>query len=201
MKYRSLIKGMIKVLLLSCAAVALMACASNRHEPQLNPYPKHFLTIKGYIAPELKGRIYLSFVQSYITTADACFHVTNSWAGSEEGSIKNDIYRPELDKQGHYQLHIAIDKYLPGVCKWVAWNLGYSLTSSPKEPSSGEGFIDYGNSADSIPRFYNLVCKDNPSDCRIKIPKGTYSSFTINPNNSYTINLNLLYRKNNANHP
>ncbi len=187
---RQFFGGVVAVTLFSMTGVAQ---ATLHEQPVLNPAPKHFLTLKGRIDPQLKGKIHLQFVQSYVAMNKDCMQYINRFEGVLGHPVKDIVFTPKLDERGNYSLLIPLDKYVYGRCHWQSSSLGLHLTDSTSHQDFGpEGFIVYGKTSKHIPSYYNYVCQDTVASCRLHIPPGSLAGFSLSAKRSSTQVFNLL---------
>ena len=107
---------------------ALAACSGSKYPdstkvpakymPKVNPNPKYFMTVKGFIDPRLKGRIHLTIVAEYNNYNPKC----NLWISHLQGAntpwqIFRD-YKIKPDAKGGYEIKIPLDHYQQGKCNW-----------------------------------------------------------------------------------
>jgi len=118
--------------------LSLTGCASVANEPQLNPHPKHFLTIEGVVSPKLEGKTNMSFVQVYAGPNSKCLKTVNALAGIQEVPTQTVDYKPKFDNQGKYIVKIPLDKYLSGRCDWAPARLLFNLQGPNLQP-----YVDY----------------------------------------------------------
>lgn len=179
-------------------AILLLFTISNhiqhlREKPILNPQPKYFVTISGYISPKLKGKFNLTFEQISSTTADACFHEVSMLSGLMEAPNKIDLYRAQPNSKGYYVLKIPLDKYNSGYCHWIPWSLSYSYDKNFKPIDYSTPLINYGNITEKYnPKKYDLICDNKKLKCKIKLKNGTSMILFLKTKDSLTLNFNML---------
>ena len=93
---------------------------TGKYQPQLNPHPKYFFTVQGYVAPELINHIKVGWRITYIGANDKCDYVANSFEGINASRSVTVYYHPKPNSSGHYQIKIPLDKYSSGYCHWQA---------------------------------------------------------------------------------
>ena len=91
-----------------------------KYKPTVNPHPKYFMTVKGFIDPRLQHRIHLTIVVEYDTYNPKCDLWISHFNGVQSPwQIFND-YPIHPDNKGNYHIKIPLDYYLPGKCDWNA---------------------------------------------------------------------------------
>ncbi len=115
---------------------------TGKYKPQLNPHPKYFFTVQGYVAPELINHIKVGWRIMYIGANDKCDYVANSFEGINASRGITVYYHPKPDKSGRYQIKIPLDKYSSGYCHWQAFRVETNYGNGDK---NGYGEItDFG---------------------------------------------------------
>jgi len=120
-------------------AILLAGCSGSNHypdstkvpakyKPTINPHPKYFMTVKGFIDPRLNDRIHLTIVAEYDNYNPKC----NMWISHLQGAegpwqIFRD-YPVHPDKKGDYHIKIPLDYYQSGKCDWHAAAIRYGDT-------------------------------------------------------------------------
>jgi hypothetical protein len=142
---------------------------TGKYQPRLNPRPKYFFTVQGYVAPELRKYVDIKWQAIYVGSDKRCDYVVNSFEGINGSRFAEINYHPIPDANGHYTIHIPLDAYLPGYCKWTVFELDNNLGFGGL--STVTGFLPCGdtnscNTKVSIGK-YNLRAISN-IDCRIK---------------------------------
>ena len=183
---------LLHLLMISGLMFAITGCAEL---PVLNPHPKYFLTIKGYISPELKNKVHLKFIQDTATDADACLRTTNVLAGMKEGYAKTDTYSVSPDEKGQYKITIPIDKYKKGKCEWIPQFVSLYINSRGKIQQSG--FASYGKEIRKIQtKSINYYCNNSFQSCSITVrPKGAHVDILLSSKNSRTIFFNIFSKE------
>ena len=129
-------------------AILLPGCSGRNHypdstkvpakyKPTINPHPKYFMTVKGFIDPRLNDRIHLTIVAEYDNYNPKC----NMWISHLQGAsspwqIFHD-YKIKSDSKGSYHIKIPLDYYQPGKCDWHVAYISYVIKDK-KHQSDGD---------------------------------------------------------------
>jgi len=125
----------MKWLLIFLSLMLLGACKDDsagagmpkQFEPVVNPHPKYFMTIKGYVSPSIADKIQLKWVAIYSTTNPKCDKTYNSFEGVVGWRQIKVPFIAKLDKNSRYQFKIPLDYYESGLCEWkIASVVDYS---------------------------------------------------------------------------
>jgi len=90
-------------------------------QPELNPNPKHILTISGSIDP----RLLLSFSAVYFTTNPSC-EISGSWLEGAWTARGKTLNYPTIIKNKHYSIQVPLDGLNGGYCGWVLDGIDYT---------------------------------------------------------------------------
>ena len=137
-KYYALIAA-----ILGCAS--LTACdklKDLKFRPKLNPSPKYYITYQGFIDPSLNHLVKLSILTVYATTNPKC-QSEASWLNGGLGPRMRKNYTYVVpDITGHFSYKVPLDKYLPGICGWQAYEMLFNDESikNPRAYVTGEVF-------------------------------------------------------------
>lgn len=117
--YRMLIIALVSLFLIGCRHHPSDATkVPSKYRPTLNPHPKYFMTVKGFIDPRLQDHIHLTIIAEYDNYNPKC----NYWVSHFEGvSASWQIYHDfpiQTKRDGKYSINIPLDYYQPGQCKW-----------------------------------------------------------------------------------
>ncbi len=103
--------------LLSLLTPLLIPSHAFYNAPALNSKPKIPFTISGHV-DTFPRPTHLHFIMTTVAHNKAC-HSKPTLDINTHGLAKQiDFYRPRLNKDGHYQLTVYLDKYRPGHCQW-----------------------------------------------------------------------------------
>lgn len=190
-----------------CLALAMAACAfltgcgqSEPHdEPQLNPHPKYFLTVKGRIDPAIAHNVNLVWSISYATNNEQdnkCQNVVDRFAGAIFPLTKDDSYTVQPNQQGYYAYNIALDKYIPGYCKWLPLAAAYEF----KLRSNGyRAFmnIKFDSKKNERPNFYQDTWRCNSEYCDLLqfLNRKKYEPITVHYHGNYVYALHIEVEK------
>ncbi len=216
-RYR-ILKNNVMLMALLLLLVLLSACSKKenllvgKYKPKLNPHPKYFFNVKGYVDPKLIGHINVGWRVGYIGTDKRCDYVENSFEGVNSARYVTVYYHPKPNEAGHYHVSIPIDKYLSGYCHWQAFRIETNYGNGDK---SGYGeitdFAPCGTSAScSSPRnkkvdkyktygFSTSNChfkKDNSLTCMWnKQPVLFSDTFLVPKNKNYYFTEHYFYKE------
>lgn len=189
------------IVVLSLLLFGCHDAGSNANEPKINPKPKVFFTLHGHVAPQLRGKLFITFMQTYVSTNfknKHCWHVDNPLAGGKNSYSKIDYYPLKPDAEGNYEIKIPLDKYEAGVCEWRANQTYYAMSKSHDDPESTGRMSLASVSNDNHeknPTVYNLKCRDSKGRCKVSVNNGKYMFVELRKGQSYKLKFNVIVKK------
>ena len=99
----------------------------SKFKPVVNPHPKYFMTVKGYIAPNLLNKVKLVWGTTYVTSNPKCQLTINDFEGVHAPRQVTDKLIVQPNSKGIYENKIALDKYQKGFCGWTLSNMQFDL--------------------------------------------------------------------------
>lgn len=175
----------------------LTSCSKpDRHdEPQLNPTPKYFLTVKGRIDPAVMENVNLVWSITYASNNrddNKCRNVVNRFEGAIFPLYKDDSFIMQPDARGYYTYKIALDKYVPGYCEWKPLAAGYEYKL---KFSDNRSFINikFNNTPNSKHDFYRDIWRCSKLDCELiqHLNSSKYKILELNYHSNYTYAVNI----------
>ena len=114
---------MRRIFVIIALVFGLVACSQPpkedaKYQPVVNPHPKYFITYKGFIDPSLNKLVKLRLLTVYATTNPKCEKVINKFEGVSVPREREHYITARPNNNGTYFYKVALDKYLPGWCKW-----------------------------------------------------------------------------------
>lgn len=175
-----------------CLLLTLTACSQDnktypRFMPQLNPQPKYFVTVEGYINPKLAQDINLTWHIAYITHNDDCREVFNPLEGVYGARSQEDSFLIKTDETNHYSYKIPIDKYLPGYCDWHATSMYYESRSKSKKYRLTSDFVFSHIAQTSDQTYWDLWKCNNKCELTQIIRRTKYQN--LNSNYKYIVDI------------
>ena len=117
-------------------ALLLIGCGSGypdstkvpvKYMPKVNPHPKYFMTVKGFIDPRLQQRIHLTIVAEYNNYNPKCNLLISHFEGASSPWQIFYNYPINLNSKSSYQIKIPLYYYQPGKCRWHIANISYVI--------------------------------------------------------------------------
>ena len=105
----------------------------SKFKPVVNPHPKYFMTVKGYIAPSLLDKVKLVWETTYVTSNPKCQLTINDFEGVHAPRQVTDKLIVQPNSKGIYENKIALDKYEKGFCGWKIRSIGYNILAFNKK--------------------------------------------------------------------
>jgi len=185
-------KRRLIIIVILIVAVALLvgivffkhAREKHRYLPVINPHPKQFITISGYIDKNLTGE----FLFSYATHNKEC-ETSPLVTGASISRIKTLRYLIKPNNKDKFTLIIPADKFLTGFCNWRIESIGLNLHLQSNSKYNYEDYPVYFYkkteykpikiiySCKQVPETdptsfqkTNMACKNNISDRSIDAP-------------------------------
>ena len=168
-----------------------------KYMPKVNPHPKYFMTVKGFIDPRLQQRIHLTMIAEYDNFNPKC----NMWVSYFEGADASwqifHTYKIRPNHQGNYQIKIPLDYYQPSRCNWHAAAISYKDDDAPSDGDSPQ-IIIFGikdsKAASHRSGETNVICSKN-SGCNIIKSSGFVASGQLFPfERQYTYTRNYYFK-------
>src|SRR4051794_29080581 len=82
-----------------------------KYAPEVNPEPKHFMNVQGYIDPKLKNVVQLKIITTYSTSNPNCNYSINPWEGVSTFREINNKIIVKTDINGNYEYSIPLDLF------------------------------------------------------------------------------------------
>mgnify|MGYP007063844921 CR=1 FL=1 len=174
-----------------------------RYIPFPNWRPTHWFHIEGNIDKRLFTSTKVTWLSVYVATNPACTLPINLLEGIDETKQVQSKLHLAIDKHGHFQGKIALDRYASGFCRWQVRAIAYFFPDSqsrkllylnhyPQLNRSHPNIIAYfyKQSTRSTPKRASIIfkCRDS-THCLIN-EKHTFQH-PLNPSHSYQFHLSI----------
>lgn len=192
---------LMRWLILLIASIVLTACGDNEmkeppntgiYAPDINPNPRYFMTVQGYIDPALNNLVQLTIIATYYTTNPKCDYTVDSWAGVSAYRVINKPVVVKTDNTGHYKYRIPLDLYKPAFCGWEIDTIAYKIDNSVPDYNAYiiAFFSKKGRKPENNIAADNWICLNN-QQCDIQ--KQIYFKFgdNLSSNKNYIFNINF----------
>ena len=130
--------ALIFVLLVACCVPKGAGHLSAKYKPLVNPAPHYFMTIKGFVDPQLQKHIHLAFLAEYDTASEApkCNKSVNELEGVQDPFEIFHAYPVHIESNGVYEVKIPLDYFRPGECQWSLGAIRYRLRNEKDQNTS-----------------------------------------------------------------
>jgi len=108
----------------------------------LNPHPKYFLTVSGFVDPTVSSKIKLSVTANYISNNKSCLIEYDKFAGIRGNRYESERVFVTPNKKGGFLVKIPLDKYKAGYCNWN-WGEVFYETSDNMRKEGGVPILTY----------------------------------------------------------
>ncbi len=179
-----------------------------KFQPKIAKTPsKYFMTVKGYVAPEYRKHLKLTWILVYETHNPKCDYTISKFNGVYSSQDKLLFYKVKPDSSGHYEYKLPLQKYEPGFCKWAVSGLYYAFGVLPKHESPlssvATGVAIFSNKAQEASKknsYQNFSCANLSCEgfSGLKFISGDHfssSSAVISPFQNLRLEFNLLKGK------
>ena len=180
------------------------------YTPRTNKHPKYFVTISGTVdRSALPADFNYTIRMQYFTTKQRCLETINWFEGVAVSRVHDVYYYPHIEKNGHYQIKIPIDRMSTGYCDWRAEGLVLSFQPKKKAEYTNENALalvyckPFINSEDLMSGLSPNCTRHFDStplwvECdkqRCDYEKHQLVEQALSPNRSYSYRINFVRKK------